>query len=98
MTKLLVRNVASASSAKWVLSALATLALSPVFLWRGVGWARRFGVGLFLLYLASGVLTLWGVLGGRPLLVVVTFKSNFLSALVIAFVFTRRPEWVVQRP
>jgi hypothetical protein len=97
VTKAHVRNVASAGFEKWLLVALATLALSAVFLWRGGAWATWVGGGLFLLYLSVGALTLWGLLGSRPKLVAAGFGLSFVGVAVIALVFTRWPAWVAER-
>ncbi len=84
----LVRGVAAASFWKWLLISLATLALSTVFLWGGEGRVR--GGGLFLLTLA-------GILGGVPRLVLVGFLLNFVGLIVIAVLFSAWPRWVVAR-
>jgi hypothetical protein len=54
------------------------------------------GGALFLLYLIIGALTLWGLLGARPRLIEAAFGLNFLGVAVVAFLFTRRPEWVAR--
>lgn len=93
----LVRGVAAASFQKWLLISLATLALATVFLWgvdrEGLIW----GGGLFLLYVLIGVLTLAGIFGGRPRLVLVGFLLNFAGVIVIAVLFSVWPRWVVAR-
>ena len=98
VTKALVRNVASASAEKWVLIALATLALSPLFIWAGYYEAneprpRPISRILFPLYLAVGALILAGVIASFPALVAVGFVLNFVGVAIVAFVFTRRPRW-----
>jgi hypothetical protein len=97
ITKALVRNVATASSEKWLLIALATLALAPTFRWKADARGRRVGGALLLLYLAVGALILVGVLGALPLLVAVGFVLNFLGVAAVAFFFTRRTEWVASQ-
>jgi hypothetical protein len=93
----LLGGVAAASFQKWLLISLATLALSPVFLWGGDRYALVTGGGLFLLYVLIGALTLWGIFGGRPRLVMTAFGLNFVGVLVVAVVFGAWPRWVVAR-
>lgn len=93
----LLKSVASASFEKWLLIALATLALSSVFLWPGDGTASLMGGGLFILYLAVSLLTLWGIFGARPRLVAAAFGLNFIGVLALAVLFTAWPRWVAER-
>jgi hypothetical protein len=93
----LLRGVAAASFQKWLLISLATLALSPIFLWGGGRRALFAGGGLFLLYVLIGVLTLWGILGGRPRLVMTGFLLNFVGVIVVAVLFSLWPRRVASR-
>ena len=93
----LLRSVAAASFEKWLLIALATLALSPVFLWAGGRAATLAGSALFALYVVVGLLTLWGNLGARPRLVAAGFLLNFVGVIAVAVLFTAWPRWVAER-
>lgn len=97
VTKLMLKGVAAASFEKWLLVGLATLVLSPVFLWRGERWSVVAGGGLFLLYLTVGVLTLAGILGGSARLVLTAFGLNFIGVVVIAVLFNVWPRRVAGR-
>ncbi len=94
VTTELVHSVIAASRAKWVLIALATLALAPLFVWREQGKAVRAGLALSALYVIVAALILWGVLAGPPLLAAAGFFMNFLGAAAVGYLFTRRAEWV----
>lgn len=89
VTPRLVADVASAGFGKWLLFALTTLLLSPVFL-RG-GWLAA----LFALFLAVGLLCLAGLLGKRPLLVEIAFALTFAGLVPLALVFSLWPHRVV---
>ena len=97
VTEPLVRGVAAASFWKWLLIGLATLVLSTVFLWGGDREVLLWGGGLFLLYALVGLLTLAGILGGVPRLVIFGFLLNFVGLVGIAVLFTAWPGWVVER-
>jgi hypothetical protein len=97
VTEPLVKAAASASFWKWLLIAVATLALSPVFLWAGGGRQVWVGRAVFLLYAFGGLLILCGIFGGPALLVQAGLGLSGLGAVVSAVLFVGWPGPVAPR-
>jgi hypothetical protein len=97
VTEPLVRAAASASFWKWLLIAVATLALSPLFLWAGGEWQVWAGRAAFLLYALGGLLIVCGLLGGRARLVQAGFFLSGIGAVVPAVLFVVWPGVVAPR-
>lgn len=85
----LVDRLTFACRAKWILFALTTLLLSPLFL-------RRDWLALLVpVYVVVGALCLAGVLGRKPVLVEFAFLLTLAALVPLAVVFTAWPKWVV---
>ena len=97
VTEPLVKSAASASFCKWLLVSLATLALSPVFIWPGDRRALLVGGVMLVAYVLGGALMLFGILGARPRLVQSGFVLSGAGTLLTAFVFIVWPAWVARR-
>jgi hypothetical protein len=85
----MIRNVVSAGFGKWLLVSLSTTILSLVFLRRD--WLMLLGA----LYLLIGVMGLYGLLRDEPRFVEWSFGLNLAGLIVVAFVFSWWPRWVV---
>ncbi|MDQ5839460.1 MAG: hypothetical protein M3379_22000 [Acidobacteriota bacterium] len=97
VTKPLHQTLAMASSEKWLLIGLATLALSFVFLWTGDAKSRLVGGLLFLFYLAVGALMILGVLAGSKSLITSAFLLYLCGLIGVAGLFTFGARWVAER-
>jgi len=91
------QTLAAASDEKWLLIGLATLALSPLFLWAGDTRSRLGGGALFLLYLAAGVLIILGVCTGEPGLITAAIIPYLVGLIAVWALFTFGSPWVAQR-
>ncbi len=84
----LVRNVTAAGFGKWLLISIATLVLSLVFLRRN--WFALLG-GLYVLI---GLLGIYGILRDARL-VELSFVLNLIGAVVVAVIFSKCPQKVL---